>query len=511
MIVKYLFHFPFGDYRFATQNINQPGIGNWENKVDEVSASLSRAFGANKSFEQSGYEIEISDKTRELREKIAATNIYKSLVESFDIHDNLIYSGYIEKLLPTEDTLRFSIGDKFSGLKQQIAPEITREFYENAVPESLGYLLPAIYGQVSSPFGAVKVVPVNKNNLYGLASNHCKAITGVFDAEKNEIPSSDWFLYNSVDGSKRAYLKYTGSDPKDYYFVNVAGKPDEGGSLIEEPAAVFEDVFLDFSDMLTDAANIDAIQATMQKRGYRFSGVIVGTVADFLRDFCISFDTDYLVRNGNEVILSMLDLTDLQPVKRFTEKQIVSFELVEDPDAIQNCIQYCYRFDFARATYEMKPVHRNQASIDSHGEYYDRDDALELPFVADADTAFDVVLRESQKLKGPVKTAEIEFPIREFQGLDLGDLIAVAHPGAISPGERLYQVRRIDRYDIAADKVAVTCIDRTTRFGEFFKLGDRDTLPTSWTEANEEQREYGCLCDRDTGKFSDGTPGKALC
>jgi hypothetical protein len=97
----------------------------------------------------------------------------------------------------------------------------------------------------------------------------------------------------------------------------------------------------------------------------------------------------------------------------------------------------------------------------------------------------------------------------EYVGLEIADIFELAHPEAIDTNPRKYQVLR-DNIDFDADVVQVEAVDVSLMSGTLFVLGDRNQLPSKWTEANTEEQQYGYLADRVTGNFSEGMPGKVL-
>ncbi|MCP5052220.1 MAG: hypothetical protein GY940_33945, partial [bacterium] len=144
------------------------------------------------------------------------------------------------------------------------------------------------------------------------------------------------------------------------------------------------------------------------------------------------------------------------------------------------------------------------------GEFYNRNEPLDLLYVSDDDSAFDVVQRYVIQRTNPRRLANMDIPLSEFLGLDISDVVEVQHPGAIDTEKRKYQIRRTN-IDFISDVVQVEAVDITTLTGGVFLLGDRDSLQPSWELAGDNDRNFGYLADRATGYFDGGIDyGKVL-
>ncbi|MCP5102554.1 MAG: hypothetical protein GY950_04205 [bacterium] len=227
------------------------------------------------------------------------------------------------------------------------------------------------------------------------------------------------------------------------------------------------------------------------------------SLKDILVDFCFSFDCDFYISKGNEIMITMLKWSEMAPEKNYIESQIVGFQLDELPEEIKNKVQYQYKYNFAAEAYKKIPTYTKDSSVANWGEFYNRNEPLNLKFVRDDDSAFDVVQRYVIQRKNPRRTANVDIPLPEFAGLDISDIIEIQHPWAINVNKRKYQVRRIN-VDFVADLVQVEAVDITTMTGGVFILADKTKVPVphhTWEEADANERNYGYLADRDTGYF----------
>jgi len=528
MIIKIKCWFPEGEeLRLATQNI-QDADGNWQNKILSIS-SLNRNIGEDKSYEISGISIVLNDIDRFFRNMMSGTQrfIAGKKVELFTLDDRLLYTGTVEKWQFTTHAFVLFINDKLSGLDTLIPGIISRDVFPNMVEKADGEAIPVIYGHVAAENGAVKCWRVDtvveesvEKGLYLLARHHCAELEGN-TAYKDDgstvpgpvdlVPGNDGFAYVKCDPSE------------DFIYVNVKGKKDGESNLIDDPIDAVKDLIDDYTAMDYNSGGMTAAQAITSARGYKIACVIGGqkNLQDVLVDFSFSFDCDFYIGKGNEIMISLLDWSALVPAKSYTENQVIDFAIEELPDEIRNKVRYMYRYNYARGLFERMPVYTKDSSIADWGEFYNRNEALNLTYVYDDDSAFDVVQRFVIQRKNPRRVARMTIPLSEFVGLDISDVIEVRHPGAIDQNERKYQVRRTD-IDFVTDIVQVEAVDITTLTGGMFVLGDRQwltpeegetgpKLKPKWSDTDEFSRNYGYLADRADWYFGNNTDyGKVL-
>ncbi|NIM12533.1 MAG: hypothetical protein GTO45_37750 [Candidatus Aminicenantes bacterium] len=512
MTIKVKCQFPIGDLLLATANL-QDSSGNWQNKIISIS-SLSRNIGEDKSYEVSGMSIELNDTDRFFRTMMSGINrfIVGKKVELFSEDDQLIYTGTVEKWQFQEDTFVVFINDKLSGLDILVPGIMTKDDYPNMAEKAEGQSIPIIYGHVSAEAGAVKCWRVNTNTFL-LAGHHCKELVDNAAYKEDGTPIVGASLDNNADG--KAYVQCTSAG--DFVYVNVKGKMDGSSNLMEDPIDALKNLIdSPHISMGYSTEGMNTAQEIMNARNYKIAAVIDNqqNLNDVLVDFCFSFDCDFYIGKGNEIMISLLKWSALIPQKSFTEKQVVEFQLDELPEEIRNKVKYMYKYNFAEENFQKTPVYTKESSIENWGEFYNRNEALDLRYVSDDDAAVDVVQRFVIQRKNPRRIAQLTLPLCEYVGLDISDIIEITHPAAIHVNKRKYQIRRVN-IDFLADIVQVEAVDITSMTGGMFVLGDRDwvpeTLPPKWSDSDEFSRNYGYLADRNTGYFSNGTDyGKVL-
>jgi len=521
MVLKVKCFFPVGDLQLATANL-QDQYGNWDNKIISLSP-LSRCIGDDKAYEVSGISIELIDSDRFFRNMMSGTFRYivGKQVELYTEDHQWIYTGTVDKWKFKEDVFELVINDKLSGLDSQVPRIITTDLFTGLTEGANGQSVPVIYGQVESSAGSVKCWKVAENQ-YLLAGHYCDELTNVFKDDGTDI-SGDFQLSNVGDpaqGNDFAYVEYIGTASFDEPFVmaNVKGKRMTGGELIENPIDALTDLLDSYTGMTYDATKMEEVKVIMNERQYKISMVIVNreTLEQILMDFCTSFDCDYFIKKGNQVVISLLDWTFLQPGGFFTQDHVVDFQIDELSEEIRNKVYYKYCYHPADQKYLQTRVYSKQASIDNWGEFFFPNEPLEMICVSDMVTAIDIVQRYLIQRKNPRRIAQLEIPLQEFSGLGIADVIEIQHPNAIDENKRKYQIRRL-YIDFIGDGVQVEAVDITYMTGGMFILGNNgneslpNPLPRFWGNAAGTQRDYGYLADKTGGFFgNDIDYGKGL-
>lgn len=501
MVIKVKCYFPIKVLQLATQNL-QDSSGNWENKIISIS-ELSRNVGEDKSYEISGISIEFNDTDRYFRDMMSGKNRYiaGATVELRMENDELIYTGTVEKWSFTADGFVLNINDRLSGLDILVPQTMSSDLFGSLPETSIGQSVPLIYGEISAPYGGVRCWKVSTGKFL-LAGHLCTELIG----SKAYLDDNSFVtaVMSYVGGF--SYITCTVADDVDSVRVNVKGKCNAQGVLIDEPVAALRDVLdMPHVPLGYNVASLNAAEVIMRERGYKIAMALdkLQTVKDILATFCVSFDCDFFMGKENDIVLSLLEWSNMVGKKSYNEDLIVDFSVNELPEEIRNKVQYSYKYDYAEEKYQKTPVYANQSSIDDWGEFYNKSESLNLQYVADDVTAYDVMQRFAIQRKNPRRIANVSLPLSEFIGIDIADVIEIEHPQAISAEKRKYHVRRVN-IDFSGDFVQVEAADISAFTGGVFVLGDRNEtigdnpkLKLKWSDTDLYSRGYGYLAERD--------------
>lgn len=504
-------------FLFASQNVQDDGptvilphASNWENRVLSISP-LSRSMGDDKSYEISGVSIELNDTDRFFRKMMAGPDRYITgcTVELYSQDDRLLYTGTVDKWQYKEDAFVLFINDKLSGLDIVLPSVISLTEYPGIPGKAEGVAIPLLFGDLQSEKGAVACWRVD-NGKYLLADHFCQAGQTLQAFREDGTVISNPVLENNVQDG-RAYVICTGLTGVECVLVNVKGKCNDQGLLIEDPVEVIG-YLIERAGMGFSSEAMESVREIMVAREYKIAAVIdqQKTLKEVLKEFCFSFDCDFYMDKSNRVVISLLNWSHLQPARVFSSRQVIDLEVEELPETIRNRVQYMYGYDWVSRQYGKSPVFINSSSIENWGEFFEHNEPLQLPYVAEGNTAFDIVQRYVLQRRNPMRMARMTLPLEEFSPLDIADTIEVEHPNAIDEKPRKYQIRRVN-IDFISDTAEVEAVDITPFTGSVFILGDREKvltqeLQSNWAEVvrqnDDKSRHYGYLADRLTGYFS---------
>jgi len=143
----------------------------------------------------------------------------------------------------------------------------------------------------------------------------------------------------------------------------------------------------------------------------------------------------------------------------------------------------------------------------------------EFPWTTSKSIAGMRTWEEIIKREGGDKKVEFIIPMHWVDRLDVFSDFQLQDPFAIDgsdlpPEERgerahYYFVESI-QYDFGKEQLRITAVDLGWLQRVQFLLGDEDTDPDNWEDANPEDKTKAYLPDERTGRFRDGERGKRI-
>lgn len=502
MIVKVKCLFPAGDLMFATQTL-QDGNGNWVGKITAI-GNISRSIGPDRTYETSSVSIEFDDTDRSFKDMMSGNDrfIAGKTVELYTDTDAILYRGTVESWEFGPASFTLNISDLNAGLSKTITVSITRSDFDACDDESEGQTIPLIYGHMSQAGGAVTAYRVERWK-YIVAAHECYSIEGVFDPEGTEIGEDDYIDDVEEDGFHYITFVPAGDEPATLR-VNVKGKKNQAGDLIDTPYGAAVDILtanaIDYdTDSLEYAAKIFTL------RGYTISAAFTKetTVRDLFQTFCTSFDCDYYISKEMLFRIAIADPWNLKVEKTFQPAEVVIGRILPNPDGVIQKIRYMFAWSPVKKDFIRKPYFF-QASAWPEVQT----EPLALRLVGSDACAFDVVQRFALQRREPPPSIPVEINLVDFTDIDIGSFIEVSSPDLIPTQTRVLQIVRAE-IDTEMDVVELECRDVVGLAGQLAILGD-ELQSQNWLEANGDEKKYSYLCDKETGTFSDGTPGKVL-
>lgn len=179
---------------------------------------------------------------------------------------------------------------------------------------------------------------------------------------------------------------------------------------------------------------------------------------------------------------------------------------VED---ITNKLFYGQNYHFSKTHFRDYETIEDTDSQTKYGDTY-RSSKM-FYWIRNASMASDIAHRKLLRFKDPPTFVEIPFPLNTLSD-DLTEVIKLTHflgKGSSGYDTRRFQIRTTD-YNLNIFTNRMLLEDCESFIAYACVLGDDTSLPASWANADEDEREYCYLCDSTTKEFADGEPGKRL-
>jgi len=298
---------------------------------------------------------------------------------------------------------------------------------------------------------------------------------------------------------------------------------DSANGYVQNPAyvtAFFMALIAKVPVELIDLDSVDECAAWFEARGWEESGRLiikdVRNAREVLNELLFTFGIMVRKDTWGRFVFEILDV-------KLLDADLIIFQQIEGMDWADK------DFDAARAINKITAYHDHYPSLDIFtGDDFAEDtgsqDALEVecepkneplkfPWTTSADLVshrMADILDERSFGENPIL---IKIPMSMINDVELGKVFRFQDPFGLSAdgeGEKghYYFITGIS-YNWDDETIEITGRDLQWLVARYFVLGDRDVEPADFLNAGNNSM-YGYLCDRDTGKFTNGKPGKML-
>jgi len=298
---------------------------------------------------------------------------------------------------------------------------------------------------------------------------------------------------------------------------------DSANGYIQNPAyvaAFFMALIAKVPVELIDLDSVDECAAWFEARGWEESGRLiikdVRNAREVLKELLFTFGIMVRKDTWGRFVFEILDV-------KLLDADLIIFQQIEGMDWADK------DFDTARAINKITAYHDHYPSLDIFtGDDFAEDtgsqDALEVecepkneplkfPWTTSAGLVshrMADILDERSFGENPIL---VKIPMEMINDVELGKVFRFQDPYGLSAdgeGEKghYYFITGIS-YNWDEEIIEITGRDLQWLVARYFVLGDRDVEPADFLNAGNNSM-YGYLCDRDTGKFTNGKPGKML-
>jgi hypothetical protein len=236
------------------------------------------------------------------------------------------------------------------------------------------------------------------------------------------------------------------------------------------------------------------------------------TLKQLMDEFRDDWEVDIFWNKSGEVCFKYLSASAIGTPNEYTDELDILDRFNSDPQAnmIMNYLDYEWNFNGGRDNYYSTAARQDTDSQTQHGGTYT--DYKGFRFTRDTTVAGDIAYRKLLRLRNPIDFTLVSMPLKTFSD-ELSDVIRITHfagKGTAGYVRRLMQIRR---YQINPEKMTNDMLlwDAEHFVGGACIMGNMLIMPASWLLASLPwQRDYCYMCDKDTGEFSNGEPGKRM-
>jgi len=406
-------------------------------------------------------------------------------------------------------------------------PHIHDSAKNRGFPIALG--LNYLVGETPGAIEALYIDTRAGNWKYLALGGSGKSITQVYSDgnEKVEGAGNDYTI--SYEDGGRTYINFNADQEEAKITFNcegyIFGDWNSTKGYVQNPAYILLFYFAFLMQMpmeYIDVESFNVLAVQFEDEGYEEAGRLVvqdeRSGDEILREFLFTFGVRMWPDSYGRVKVERKEYCDLSSTLHIWE-QI-------------DCIGHAVRkfntdkaINFIKAKYDFYPTVNyfkgsDEASdplsiADFGGKPLEPSADYLFPWTNSADLIADRLAEILAQFAYGDQKIHFDLPINFIDKIDVNMNFTFQNPyglDASGHGERA-RLYFFEKITVDFDGNLIQCVgsDLQWLLGQCFILGDRSTLPNLYSDASNEQRLYGYLCDRTTGRFLTGHPGKKLC
>ena len=496
-----------------------------------------------RTYEMGNIIIVISDTDYELRSLIQtmsksflnSTVTLKIGFQDDDWSDLLtIYTGYIIdwKFL---DNLRiqFEVAELSKNLENEYPDRVVNlTDYPNAHESSIGQVVPIPYGEISA-------LGLSGNGAWGWPS----LSNGTGLAFVDTTTNSEKHLVGYQNGAisvNRVYKNGVLQTPITHYAVAFIGatnyteirwasgvNPTENDFIscdivydigFNSPVTMIFNFLSTFCGYINptdfDMTSFYTARDKESSRGYDNIGGALWErkpLRSHLDEWRNEFELDIYWGKGGKVTYNYLSSILSSNIKHYRDHLDIlggKYDVEPKVKDMINKLDYGYNFHYSKSYYHNYDTEEDTDSQTKYGATYRAFKGMR--WVRSASMALDLATRRIIRFKDPPVFISLAFPLKTFSD-DLTDTLKITHyggEGSAGYEEELVQIREqnlnLDNYTNEMK------LENTSNFAGNACIFGPPGMTQDYPSATETEKQYWYLCDRSTGKFSDGSRGKQL-
>ena len=417
-------------------------------------SNLSLNMGDDHSFEISNITILFDDISDHFRGKLA-DDIDKYMKGSpvilYQSDGTKITTLKIAdyKLLP-DSKFEITCTNKIGELWNDFTEKITLEEFPAAPTDSVNQVIPQCYGEMEAgggTGGTIKAWQVEANKYLVNDLSVASTLTAAYLSDGTDITAS--CAMTTCSNGTREAVSYSLTDP-DYIIVDYEVTGYKSG----DPQDALEDILNKFvtfnSGNYTSSSDLEDFleNSGLYKTYFRYYGITEPkTGADVLKEFCDSFNVDWIINSDNEVEIKWVDNTDLTADLTIQQASAEEFPFRSeiDPEEYASQVIMSGHYNAYAGTYQKQYILEDDESTSLNGM---RPVNINTPWIKTDESIVWSAKYYLMYNKQPRLRAWTSMYLDDWftAGLEPGDLIEFSHEDDRLSGSGaviLYQIRKV--------------------------------------------------------------------
>lgn len=483
----------------------------------------------------SDMDMNLANADRHFSIRLATELLKNQIIQTFcawkddsEGNKSTVFSGVIDDYSLAGDVFHLKIRDitqKYFAAKipRGIA---TKDEFPNIHSDSDGKPIPIVLGLCSysavSANGAITALYVDKTTYKYLLADHAIGVLAIY-ADGSVVSSSNYSLTHDEYGRTFATFTTDQADKKITFDATGAAYAtwNSVNGYIQNPAyirAYLLNSIIGIPMAFMDIQAFDDMAAYYESIGEEESGYLIlqdeKECGEVLAELDKTFgDVGYIAKDGCYT-LGRKGISDFAAdLNLFAQTDLLAPPewLYNMPDAV-NYIKGRFNWYPAPEVYCQAKKIVYDASVQDFGAQLSSE--MELPWTTSPDLVDRRLSEELLKLGYGDRKVSFAVSLDFLDDLDLFTNIRLQDPfgaDAGGAGETAHYVYvESMSIDIRNNRIDITARDYQWILRAYLVLGDRDDIAANWSTADESDRMFAYLCNRSTGYFADGQPGKIL-
>lgn len=321
----------------------------------------------------------------------------------------LIFTGQVCGIPNLEKNILTIIADTLTRFKTPANYPITKDIFPNMPENNVGKFCNIFYGDASEKtFYAYRI----DTNKYLANWEQISYLTKATNKDEIDITSSCTLSYDSL--TKRSYIIYNSND--DYIYFSGKGKLDEGGTVIDSPVQILQEILNKFINITI--VNYSTAMQSFKDRGFQKNCLFIQDETELLKLlelFQISYSCRFSITTDYKIKIHFVSLIGRITTKKISSSSIYNFQTRKEKQLPTKETRIEFAFNPQNSNYTKTLILKPEF-------YYSYETKkIEAKYCNTTITAFITGARET--FYNEMNFTTVSFEIHPDESIDLGDII----------------------------------------------------------------------------------------